>query len=54
MLPGMTIEEFNNRLIASVTDSELVLSEAQVAEIEKLEQYYYRPEWLGYDPKSTT
>lgn len=54
MLPGMTIEEFNRRLIASVTDSEIVLSEAQVAEIENLEQFYYRPEWLGYDPKSTT
>ena len=54
MLPEMTIEEFNDRLIAFVSDSEILLSETQVAEIEKLEQNYYRPEWLGYDPKQTT
>lgn len=54
MLPGMTIEEFNDRLVRFVTDSEIVLSEGQVQEIEKIEQEYYRPEWLGYEPEQTT
>jgi len=54
MLPGMTIEEFNDRLISFVTDSEITLTPAQVAEIEVLEREYYRPEWTGYDIETET
>lgn len=45
-IPELGIEEFKRRAIDSLTDSRIVLTPAQIAEIEKIEQTYYSPRWI--------
>lgn len=41
------VDDFRDYAIDWLTDSELVLTEAQITEIEAIEQSYYRPEWIA-------
>lgn len=43
----LDIDRFRDYAISQLTDSELMLTEAQIAEIEAIEQSYYRSEWLA-------
>ena len=45
-LPGMTIEQFNAYAISRLTDREMHLTEAQVAEIRETERPYHDPAWI--------
>lgn len=44
---SMSLDEFREYAIRHLTDSEIVLSDCNIAEIEKIEQEYYRPEWIA-------
>lgn len=43
---SMAIDDFNRYAIGFLTDSEIVLSDVQLEEIEELSQPYYTPEWI--------
>ena len=43
---SMPIERFREYAIGYMTDSELTITDKQIAEIEKLEAPYYTPEWI--------
>ena len=43
----MSIDRFRDYAVSCLTDGELVLTDAQIAEIEAIEQSYYRPEWTA-------
>lgn len=46
-LPELSIEKFRNHIITEICDEDsLTLSSRQIAEIEAIEQEYYRPEWI--------
>lgn len=50
-LPDMTIEAFMDRAQAYMSDARIQLSEADVREIERLEEIYHTDEWLrGRNP----
>lgn len=51
-LPSLTVDALASHLVSSITGSAVNLTPAQVAEIEAMEQEYYRPEWLrlGEEP----
>lgn len=46
LLPGLTIDAFHRALTEGLGDGEVVLTPVQIAEIEAIEQRYYRPGWL--------
>lgn len=47
LMPNLSFKDFRTALLDGLIDGEYLLSEAEVAEIERLEQEYYRPEWLA-------
>ncbi|MDE5728345.1 MAG: lipoyltransferase [Duncaniella sp.] len=47
-LPELSLEDFRRHLAETIPDGPvLTLSESDIAEIERIEQDYYRPEWLS-------
>ncbi|MDE5929797.1 MAG: lipoyltransferase [Muribaculaceae bacterium] len=46
-LPALSIEDFRAHIIADICDDEpIVLTAGHIADIETIEQEYYRPEWI--------
>lgn len=43
----MSLDEFRDYAIRHLTDSEIVISPADIAATEAIEQEYYRPEWIA-------
>lgn len=51
---SMTIDRFHEYAVSYLIDSELILNDAQIAEIEQLERPYYNPEWIFGRRSSST
>ena len=54
-LPNLSLADFRAHLLATIPDGPtIVLSEDEIAEIERMAEDYYRPEWLyGKNPPGT-
>lgn len=46
LLPDMTINVFHNALLSGLITGQYLMSDADIREVEAIEQEYYRPKWL--------
>lgn len=46
LMPDCTLDQFHSMLLGGLSDGTYSLSEAEISEVETIEQRYYHPEWL--------